>query len=717
MKLKRRKKALVTSLLSLLMCVVMLASTTYAWFTDTVTSGVNTITAGNLKLGLEYLDGTEWKTVTESTKLFDEQALWEPGHTEVAYLRLSNAGNLALKYKLAVNVANEKAGTNVAGESFKLSDYIKMGVVETWDGLAEYATREAALAQVTNAGNISSYTKSGSMQKDAAPFTFAIVVYMPEGTGNEANYKAGTQAPEIEIGIKVEATQLVSEEDSFDNLYDAAAPWLGDIAEVPAPSEADGKIHIATPEQLAGFAKSVNEGNVYSGKEIVLDSDIDLNYIEWTPIACTVAVGNGFGGTFDGNNHTICNLTTKNDEYGGLFAKTCGKEIKNLNLKNVDITTHGYAGAVAARGWIDIVNCTVDGGTITSTPKLLSSGVYDDGAKVGGIIGYENDDSVGQHKVTGCTVRNLTITAYRDLGGIVGCSDKGTVTGNAVGENVKLNYVFAFPYAGSTPNQNMNEYIGRELNSPVSEENTGSVVKGEANLITSAQELVMFSNAVNSGITFAGQTVKLVNDIDMKNVVYTPAGNVTSYPSITFAGTFDGQEHTISNLTTSDKLPNYAAAGLFGSITGTVKNVKLKNVNISSTHYAGAIAGYSSEATSAIENCTVDGGTITSVPELIGDEYDNGDKVGGIIGYCVAGNKVTGCTVKNLTITAYRDLGGIVGAASAEVTGNKVEKTDIVQDNTNGYKTSVDTVGEIVGRDLGGTFKNNTSVDVTLKSK
>ena len=221
--------------------------------------------------------------------------------------------------------------------------------------------------------------------------------------------------------------------------------------------------------------------------------------------------------------------------------------------------------------------------------------------------------------------------------------------------------------------------------------------------ITTPAELAWVAEQVNSNTEdFEGKTILLMNDIDLSGSSWTPIGNVTAYPTVTFKGTFDGQEHIISNLTASDNAAGYAAAGLFGSILGTVKNVTLKDVNIRSTHYAGAVVGYSSTNGAIIENCHVDGGTITSVPEFNGTSYDNGDKAGGIIGYYVTDDKVTNCSAKNLTITAYRDLGGITGCGpQSGMTGCSVENITLVQDNTNGYESeAVTTVGALGGRDV-----------------
>ena len=234
--------------------------------------------------------------------------------------------------------------------------------------------------------------------------------------------------------------------------------------------------------------------------------------------------------------------------------------------------------------------------------------------------------------------------------------------------------------------------------------------------ITTPAELAWVAEQVNSRTEyFEGKTILLMNDIDLSGSYWTPVGNVNDYPTVTFKGTFDGKEHIISNLTASDDAAVYAAAGLFGSITGTVKNVTLKNVNIRSTHYAGAVVGFSSTNGATIENCHVDGGTITTVPEYTGSAYDNGDKAGGIIGYYVTSDKVTNCSAKNLTITAYRDLGGIVGCGpQSGMTDCLVENITLVQDNTNGYDSeAVTTVGALGGRDV---TKGNQPYDGTFAS-
>ena len=239
---KTTKRALVTSIISLLLCLSMLVGTTFAWFTDSVTSGKNKIVAGNLDIELEYLvDGT-WTKVTENTNVFEEDTLWEPGHTEVVYLKVSNLGTLALDYKLGVNIVEEVSSVNVDGEVLKLSNYIMMGAVE--DVTEAYETRtdarnaldEDAVTAIkegyATAGTLYPTNNVPTEVEGASDVAYvALVVYMPETVGNEANYRTGAKVPEITLGINLLATQETYEEDSFDEQYDAGAS----VAVPPVP--------------------------------------------------------------------------------------------------------------------------------------------------------------------------------------------------------------------------------------------------------------------------------------------------------------------------------------------------------------------------------------------------------------------------------------------------------------------------------------------------
>lgn len=240
------RNALISSIVSLLLCVSMLVSTTFAWFTDSVTSANNVIQAGNLDVELEYWNGEKWMSVEGESDILTN-TLWEPGVTEIAYLRIRNAGSLALKYQLGINiVGTEKIGTNVYGEEFLLSNYLDFGMVEGVNGETDAYTKDAAgraeaisdidIAKKLNEGYAEAhmlYPKNhipADVDGAASEKYFALVIYMPTSVDNNANYKTSDDPtdpdkyrPEINLGIKVYATQVEHEQDSFDEFYDDLA--------------------------------------------------------------------------------------------------------------------------------------------------------------------------------------------------------------------------------------------------------------------------------------------------------------------------------------------------------------------------------------------------------------------------------------------------------------------------------------------------------------
>lgn len=221
------KRALILSLLSMLLCVSMLVGSTYAWFTDTATTGVNKILAGNLDVKLMYsTDMQTWKEATEQTKLFDDNALWEPGYTQVVYLKVVNAGNLALKYEtgFSKNYTSNR-GKNVNGDWFRVDHYLKIGTVETEEA---FGSREAVWAAIadsekTLAKDVMLTNGWITLEAGKESKPFAVAIYMPTSVGNEANSSKYRPSSVSGLGIEVRATQATVENDSFGNDYDANA--------------------------------------------------------------------------------------------------------------------------------------------------------------------------------------------------------------------------------------------------------------------------------------------------------------------------------------------------------------------------------------------------------------------------------------------------------------------------------------------------------------
>ena len=343
-KQKHTKKALLASGLSLLACVALLLGSTFAWFTDSAASGRNTITAGNLDVELYVMDDAgNYQPVSKDEALFDDSALWEPGHTEVVYLKVANEGTLALKYQLAVTVAGETAGTNVAGESFKLSDYLMFGAVEGQD--TKFASRGAAIAAVTNPASLSNYSKPGNLVKDSEDYV-ALVVYMPETVGNKANYKTGTTAPSIQLGVSVTATQDKVESDSFGTDYDADVDLLA--ADLTNKLAAGGNVRLeqnvdvlpdgpdkgAEDDVIPQMVVSEDTTFDLSGKSLSVDEAAFEESLPYTP--ALIVIENGATMTIDGNG-TITAEAGNNNSYG-----------INVNGGSLVINDGNYYGAMTA---------------------------------------------------------------------------------------------------------------------------------------------------------------------------------------------------------------------------------------------------------------------------------------------------------------------------------------------------------------------------------
>ena len=326
------KRALLTSIMALVMCVVMLVGTTFAWFTDTASTGVNKIQAGNLDIELAYKNSTtggEFKEANKETPVFDNNALWEPGHVEYVVLRVSNAGSLALKYKLGINIASETGSTNALGNEFKLSDYIKFAVIE---GEATVADRTTLVAAAENAGSKlinEGYSKESHLDTKDANETVTLVVWMPTTVGNEANHKKDATAPSIDLGINVVATQYTAESDSFDNEYD---------------EDAEYPISVTTGDELQAIVS-----NATAPVNIVLTNSITTNNFV-IPADKDV--------TLDLNGRTVTNAgshTILNQGHLTLTDSSADKSGQIISLK----------GNTAALRNGDNAVCVVEGGTIS----------------------------------------------------------------------------------------------------------------------------------------------------------------------------------------------------------------------------------------------------------------------------------------------------------------------------------------------------------------
>ena len=210
---KSTKRALLTSVLALLMCVAMLIGTTFAWFTDTASTGVNKIVSGNLKvdiIGAKSDSHIEKLNFTKAAGAESEALLWEPGCRYLTEgFRIANKGNLALKWKAEINKDNIVDGkaAPTAKDGKSLLDVIDFYVVtKAADGTETAVAIENFTGKLAaNVGKSETYYIKGVMQTTA---------------GND--YQDLTLDG---ITITVYATQDTVENDSFNDQYDKDAGY------------------------------------------------------------------------------------------------------------------------------------------------------------------------------------------------------------------------------------------------------------------------------------------------------------------------------------------------------------------------------------------------------------------------------------------------------------------------------------------------------------
>ncbi|MDE5975460.1 MAG: hypothetical protein K2G69_02805 [Muribaculaceae bacterium] len=264
--------------------------------------------------------------------------------------------------------------------------------------------------------------------------------------------------------------------------------------------------------------------------------------------------------------------------------------------------------------------------------------------------------------------------------------------------------------------------------------------------VSTPSQLAAIAQHVNSGNNMAGKIVKLDRDINLNNHNWTPIGN----EKISFDGSFDGEGHTISNLSIT-QTDNASAAGLFGkawggssssfknltidgvniharpksgtapvgSLIGTVNvglisGITVRNVEIKSYRQSGGVVG---AVYGNIENCEVENIVIDmALNKEANGTYDNGDKAGAIVGYdAEEGSNFNNNTAKNVKITGFRDLGGLFGMVyNNSYAGNSISDVTIMvtlenvpSDDLNKAKNC----GPIVGRVDGATDGGNNSYE------
>jgi len=420
-----------------------------------------------------------------------------------------------------------------------------------------------------------------------------------------------------------------------------------------------------------------------------------------------------FKGVFDGNTHTISNLTLAGHDYTGLFGYNEGT-IKGLKVTNANIIGLGHIGIIAGHNKGTITSVIVDGnvggysfvGTITgyndagtiegigsgNITTTISQSNNSGGSYAGGLVGYQENGSTRGIYKSGTVTYNYNSRVGRTIGDYYSNNpgtrltialDTITVGGNTV-SNANIDSKDGFTINNPTrkniavadkvidtyvngDNNNDGYYYDYDTNGeftiyklserPLNITMQGQGTESDPYIINNYEELKQVAYIL--GDNGANLHYKLNTDIDLTNKNSIILGTSAYH----FKGVFDGNTHTISNLT----LVGHDYTGLFGYNEGTIKGLKITNANVTGRWQTGIIAGHNK-------------GTITSV---IVD--------GNVGGYSFVG-----------TITGYNDEGTMEGIGSGNIA------TTISQSNNSGGSYAGGLVGYQEKGSTRGIYKSGT---------
>ena len=677
--MKNKGKTLLHSVIALILCLSLLVGGTFAWFTDSAESGYNTITAGNLDVELYHSNAAvRDEQVDEDTPLFlDLQGnpiRWEPGVVSYENLRVSNAGTLALVYQLTVNAENENFIVDPSGARYGLSQALKVGFVE---GGITATDRQGVLDSVkeTDWTTLADFLREGSLMPVGAgdsEKTWGIVIYwQPSDDDDRWNLNNGKQLNEgdelsIDLGIKLVATQEMHESDTFGDDYDK-------------PAKGDN----TTTNNNSGSNSGSGSGND-SGNTAPEFPEFDGGSAG-TPVES------------DADGKVTAEVTLSDGTVSAVVPVGVQLEDGTTHLE-LTVSAMGTSGANVELG---------DGEAIHSVDVHIS-----------GVSG-DNETPITV-TLRGAAAKGLNMGNYK----VYHVEADGTKEMTLMGAAEAFTAHNQFKYDPATGDLTLYMASFSEV-AVVAEPAAWEGVRDYSWYDASATELTIANadqlaafGAIVGGMdgktadSFAGKTVKLINDInigditdeDGRKLMFYPIGYYNTYGGYeriagvevssgfkNFEGIFDGDGHAVSNFYQNtweafgdyndgySGTPNYNrdGFGLFGRVyKGTVKNLTVKNFS-SDGEFAttGTIAAYADGAT--FENIAI----FDCNPRVY--NIGNGGIVGCVGWYAKDANLKT--TFRNITVDNSNKItalwgswdvacGGIVGQyypTSGQTSANK----------------------------------------------
>jgi len=581
------------SALSLLLCVSMLAGTTFAWFTDSVTSANNIIKSGNLDVEMYWAEGIEdpnadTTTWTDaSTGAIFNYDLWEPGYTEVRHIKIANEGSLALKYQLNIFANGDVSNLAEVIDVYFVDPAVQVADRTALDSIEPIGTLTEILAGMPS--NV-----SGELLAEEIA-TVTIALKMRESAGNEyQNKEIGSN-----FAVQLLATQLTAETDSFDDQYDANAEFL----------------------VVAESAAIVNN-NAILGEEVVMTADMPFGTL-------TVTVPAG--------------------------AQLSSADVADLKL-TVKSAANGYSGQLTANQVATGYEIYVDGVADYINPFVNASGhkIYNySDIKVELPIGAgRNDVKVYQNGMMPST----TWASYDSATGVVNFSvDYFTPFSQAKKSNItvvytklseaekQLNEVLENITAGDSVTINSN------ADNMVSVNNIADALNGSYNISLVGNSAANTTVASNSAtVTADSLTVK---DMTIQSVgTTTIKGNNTTIEGVTYQSvaasyglTVTGSDTTIKNTTVEGA---NATQGLVVITSGSDTTASVTNVSgltITDASAYGSSSGFTFKNINGTVNLS------DSTIKVRGAAFGFGPSNSTVRGYVNVSNTTFDCTSASIS--------------------------------------------------------------------
>jgi hypothetical protein len=420
----------------------------------------------------------------------------------------------------------------------------------------------------------------------------------------------------------------------------------------------------------------------------------------------TTLISNSYNsGTISGNS---CDGGIIGYAQGSVTVDYCyNKGLIQPNSSNALSSSYYSAGGIACwvTGASTIEYCFNRGNVLAYS----ASGYYD-----GGIVGHLNNSSA---KVQYCyTTGNITSessTYFR--GTVVGKNSAGTVnycyssvSGSVVGSGSSSNTSYIAPASLQGSNYVANTQLGTVyfttdsslINDkyPILYWMGDPFVKNSDGIweIWNVGHYSQFLNKVNAGITFAGETVRLMDDVDLSTLDSTTSIGGNGNTTYSFQGTFDGNNHAFSNFTLNNGTTSYT--GFFGYVKNAViKDLIIDNFKITGGQYTGGLIGYA-DGTVTLTNITVHNGIVVN-----GAQY-----CGGITGYSSSKFSLNGFTsTGTVDVNGGQFTGGLLGYTPANIVLNGISTGIIDVDSTSEY------VGGLVGMADGTDASNVTDINAS----